>query len=101
MKENPYPYLRESDCLLMSSQFEGYPVVFVEAMILNKPIVTTLVSDANKDIKDKFGIVTENSLDGVYDGMKKFLDEGFEIKKKFDPEKFNKDIINELKKVFS
>ena len=101
MKENPYSYLRESDCLLMSSQFEGYPVVFVEAMILNKPIVTTLVSDANKDIKDKFGIVTENSLDGVYDGMKKFLDEGFEIKKKFDPEKFNKDIINELKKVFS
>ena len=101
VKENPYPYLRESDCLLMSSQFEGYPVVFVEAMILNKPIVTTLVSDANKDIKDKFGIVTENSLDGVYDGMKKFLDEGFEIKKKFDPEKFNKDIINELKKVFS
>ena len=85
----------------MSSQFEGYPVVFVESMILNKPIVTTLVSDANKDIKDKFGIVTENSLDGVYEGMKKFLDEGFEIKKKFDPEKFNKDIINELKKVFS
>ena len=101
MKENPYPYLKESDCLLMSSQFEGYPVVFVESMILNKPIITTLVSDANKDIKDKFGIVTENSLDGVYDGMKKFLDEGFEIKKKFDPEKFNKDIINELKKVFS
>ena len=101
MKENPYPYLKESDCLLMSSQFEGYPVVFVESMILNKPIVTTLVSDANKDIKDKFGIVTENSLDGVYEGMKKFLDEGFEIKKKFDPEKFNKDIINELKKVFS
>ena len=101
VKENPYPYLKESDCLLMSSQFEGYPVVFVESMILNKPIVTTLVSDANKDIKDKFGIVTENSLDGVYEGMKKFLDEGFEIKKKFDPEKFNKDIINELKKVFS
>ena len=85
----------------MSSQFEGYPVVFVESMILNKPIVTTLVSDANKDIKDKFGIVTENSLEGVYIGMKKFLDEGFEIKEKFNPEKFNKDIIDELKKVFS
>ena len=75
--------------------------MFVESMILNKPIVTTLVSDANKDIKDKFGIVTENSLDGVYIGMKKFLDEGFEIKEKFNPEKFNKDIIDELKKVFS
>ena len=101
VKKNPYPYLKKADCLLMSSQFEGYPVVFVESMILNKPIVTTLVSDANKDIKDKFGIVTENSLDGVYIGMKKFLDEGFEIKEKFNPEKFNKDIIDELKKVFS
>lgn len=62
-KKNPYPYLKKSDCLLMSSQFEGYPVVFIESLILNKPIVTTLVSDANKDIDGKFGYVTENSLD--------------------------------------
>lgn len=101
LKKNPYPYLKKADCLLMSSQFEGYPVVFVESMILNKPIVTTLVSDANKDVKNKFGIVTENSLEGVYIGMKKFLDEGFEIKERFNPEKFNKDIIEKIKKLFS
>lgn len=101
VKKNPYPYLKKSDCLIMSSQFEGYPVVFVEAMILNKPIVTTLVSDANKDIDNKFGIVTENSLDGVYLGMKQFLDQGFVIKDKFDPKKFNENIIKELKKLFS
>ena len=101
LKKNPCPYFKKANCLLMSSQFEGYPVVFVESMILNKPIVTTLVSDANKDVKNKFGIVTENSLEGVYIGMKKFLDEGFEIKERFNPEKFNKDIIEKIKKLFS
>jgi len=32
--------------------------------------------------------------------MKKFLDNGFEIKNKFDPEKFNNDIIIKLKNLF-
>ena len=34
----------------MSSQFEGYPVVFVESMILNKPIGYV---SATKDGRDK------------------------------------------------
>ena len=57
-KKNPYPYLLKSDCLILSSDFEGYPVVFLESLILGKPIITTDVSDSKIDIKDKYGIVT-------------------------------------------
>lgn len=97
-KKNPYPYLKMSDCLLLSSKFEGYPVVFVESEILGKPIVTTDVSDSKKDIEGRYGIVTENSSDGVYKGMKKFLDEGFKMKE-FSPEKFNLEIIKKLDEI--
>lgn len=97
-KKNPYPYLKMSDCLLLSSQFEGYPVVFVEAQILGKPIVTTDVSDSKKDIDGKFGIVVENSEDGVYEGMKEFIEQGFKPDV-FVPEEFNQEIVKKLEEI--
>lgn len=97
-KENPYPYLVKSDCLLMSSQFEGYPVVFVESEILEKPIITTDVSDSKKDIEGRYGFVVDNSGNGVYKGMKKFIKEGFKPEH-FDPKKFNNDIVEKLKNI--
>ena len=97
-KKNPYPYLKLSDCFLMSSQFEGYPVVLVEAQILGKTIITTDVSDAKKDIDGKYGIVVENSSEGVYQGMKKYLDNGFDSEV-FNAEKFNQKIIKKLNQI--
>ena len=99
-KTNPYPYLKKSDCLLMSSDFEGYPVVFIESMILGKTIITTDVSDSEKDIKNKFGIVVEKSENGVYNGMKQYLEKGYNMEK-FNAEEFNKKIIEKLKQIIS
>ena len=87
-----------ADVLLMSSDFEGYPVVFIESEILEKPIITTNVSDSMKDIQNKFGIVVERSEDGVYLGMKEFLEKGF-ITNKFDAEKFNQDILKKVEEL--
>ncbi len=56
----------------MSSQFEGYPVVLVESQVLGLPILTTNISDAKKDLEGKYGLVVENSSNGVYKGMKKY-----------------------------
>lgn len=98
-KKNPYPYLKQSDCLLLASQFEGYPVVYVESYILNKPIVTTNVSDAKKDIEEKHrGIVCENSEKGVYEGMKQFIKNGYKPEK-FDAEEYNEEIVDKIKKL--
>lgn len=45
-KNNPYPYIKKSDCIILTSKYEGYPVIFLEAMTLNKSILTTInVSD--------------------------------------------------------
>lgn len=98
-KKNPFPYYKKADALILSSKYEGNPVVFIESLVLNKPIITTNVSDSLIDIKDKFGIVTENSEESLYLGMKKFLDEGFEIKKKFNAQEFNDKILNEIEEM--
>lgn len=97
-KKNPYPYLEKSDCLLMSSDFEGYPVVFIESLILGKTIITTDVSDSRKELEGKFAIVVDKSEDGIYQGMKKYLDEGFSMEK-FDPEYYNEQILERLEEI--
>lgn len=99
-KKNPYPYLKISDCFILSSQFEGYPVVFVESQILGLPIITTDVSDSKNDINGKYGLVVENSEKGVYKGMKSFLDKGINIEK-FDSEKYNKEIAKKVRKIIN
>lgn len=100
-KKNPYKYMKKSSAFVLSSGREGYPVVYIESMILNIPIITTDVSDAKEDIDNKYGIVVPNDDNSIYIGMKKFLDEGYKIRKKFDYERFNKEIINTLEKIYN
>ena len=98
-KQNPYPYFKISDCVILTSDYEGYPVVFLESMILNKPIITTKVSDY-EDIEGKFGYTTSKDIDDIYQKMKLFIENGFEIKEKFDAEQYNNIIMEKLEKIF-
>ncbi|MDO5555811.1 MAG: glycosyltransferase [Clostridia bacterium] len=99
-KENPYPYFKISDCFLLTSEFEGYPVVFNEAKVLNLPIITTDVSDAEKDIKGQYGIVTEKNINSIYSAMKNFINNKYKIENKFDAQEFNNKILNKLENIF-
>ncbi len=71
---NPYPYIKKADYYVMSSRHEGFPTIIAEALILTKPIIATDISGIRDLLEDgKLGIITPNSLDGIYEGMKKVL----------------------------
>lgn len=93
---NPYPYLKNSDCLVVSSEYEGYGLVIDEARILNVPIISTNIADSKEIMEEGYGILCENSTEGIYKGMKKYLDTGYKVSQKFDYEKFNKNITEKL-----
>lgn len=97
-KSNPFPYYKCADAAVLSSPNEGYPVVFNEARILNVPLVITKVSDY-QDIEDKYGIVVEQGQ--IYQGMKKFLDNGFKIKKVFNYQEYNQDVLNKIENLIN
>ncbi len=88
-----------SDALIMSSDYEGNPVVFIEAKILGKPIITTNISDSEEEIAGKYGLVTGKNTEELYIAIKQFIKEGYEIKEPFNPEKYNQQILEELEKV--
>lgn len=99
-KKNPYPYYKISDCVILTSDYEGYPVVFLESMILKIPIITTNVSDY-KEVEGKFGIVTTKDINEIYNAMKKFITDKYHIKQEFDYKKYNEEIIQKLEKILN
>ena len=51
-KSNPYPYMKMADYIVLTSDYEGYPVVYQEAIILNRKIITTIdATDENFSIQ--------------------------------------------------
>lgn len=101
LRKNPYPYMKLADSIILSSNYEGYPVVFLESLILNKPIITTNVADALEDINDKFGKVVEKTTEDIYKAMKQFIEQGYNIKGIFNPEEYNKQIEAKLEKLIN
>lgn len=79
---NPFPYVLQSDWLLCVSQRESFSLVLIESMALGTPVITTDCGGP-ADIVDggKYGILVDNSAEGVYQGMKMVLDDkGLSVK---------------------
>lgn len=57
-QSNPYKYLNNSDCFVLSSEYEGLPNVMLEALYLGVPIVATeSIPFVSKMLSDgKYGI---------------------------------------------
>ena len=80
--DNPYPYFKAADFYVLSSRYEGFPTVLFEAITLKKRIIATDVSGVREMLEDgKLGYITENSEEGIYEGMKKASEDpqSFEI----------------------
>ena len=103
-KENPYPYVRQSDYFCLLSRFEGYGMVLEEAKILEKNIVITdtAAREAVEGYSNKY--VLENTEEGIYNGLLKVLEENMkngkdkekeEVKEQYD----NSNIIKEVKEL--
>lgn len=73
-KKNPYPYMKMADYIILTSDYEGFPVVYSEAIILGKKIITTVdVSDDFISIKDRFGYVVSKNDDLLIKDIKNIL----------------------------
>lgn len=74
-QENPYQYLSSCDLYVCSSRREGFSTTVTEALIIGTPVVSTDCSGAKELLgeNDEYGLVVENSEEGIYQGMKRML----------------------------
>lgn len=59
-KTNPYPYMKAADYLVVSSQYEGKPVVVDEAFILKCPVIASEYKSSREQIPASFGAIIPN-----------------------------------------
>ncbi len=104
MQANPYSYMRKADLFVLTSYREGFALVIPEAMACGLPVLSTACTGPTEILNDgEFGILVDNSSEGVYNGLKNILDnkeilESLKLKSQerymdFDEETIIKEII--------
>ena len=74
--DNPYPYMKNCDLFVLPSGWEGFPTVTVEAKLLGCAVLATDVSGIREQIRHGVnGWICENSEDGIYEGLRRLLDD--------------------------
>ncbi len=73
---NPYKYVSKCDLFVCCSYAEGFSTAATEALIVGTPVCTVEVSGMKEMLgdHDEWGVVTENSEEALYQGIKGFLD---------------------------
>jgi glycosyltransferase involved in cell wall biosynthesis len=73
-KTNPYPYIKAADIFVLGSYSESWGLVITEAMVLQRPILSTHVAGAAEQISSgKNGLIVPNNEEGLYNGLAKLL----------------------------
>lgn len=99
-QKNPFPYMAEADYVILTSDYEGFPVTYLEAITLNKKIITTFpTSDDNIDV-NKYAEVIDRDQNKMLEQVKII------ISKKNNPEKIDIENVQEqrmkkMEKIFN
>lgn len=73
--DNPYRYYVNADMLLVPSYHEAAPMVFGEAEYFRIPIVATKTTSTEELVTDRnMGIVTENTDEALYTGLRYMME---------------------------
>lgn len=74
-RENPYPYLKAADVFLLTSRDEAFSLVVGESLIVGTPVVATACCGVSEWLEDgKYGMILENSTEGILAGLRKILE---------------------------
>ncbi|MFP5112586.1 CDP-glycerol glycerophosphotransferase family protein [Bacillaceae bacterium C204] len=99
--ENPFKLMKKCDCFVLSSHYEGQPMVLLEAMTLGMKILATDIV-ANRTVLEqgKYGLLVENSIGGLEKGLNQLAKNELEhTPDEFRPEEYNKKAMDTFYKV--
>lgn len=95
-KKNPYPYLKATDSLIITSDAEGLPVVVQEALCIGTPIISTRCCGMDEALGNDTGIFTDftaesiaNAIESIY--TDRALHESLKLKSRNRCKIFNAD----------
>ncbi|WP_025158617.1 glycosyltransferase [Leifsonia aquatica] len=95
MQRNPHAIMAAADCFVLSSDYEGQPMVILEALVLGLPIVTVEFASAKNALPAGSGLVVPQTDEGVADGLRAYL-AGDVPESRFDYAAYNRKAVGEF-----
>ena len=73
---NPYSFMAQADCVVLSSRYEGLPTVLVEALACGSRIVSTDCPSGPAEIlRDRYGILVEpGNVQALVQGIRRAME---------------------------
>ena len=71
--ENPFSLLKQCDCFILSSYYEGQGLVLLEALVLGVPCISTNIDGPQSILSEEQGLLVEDSIEGLVFGMEEFI----------------------------
>lgn len=96
---NPYPILNACDMFVLSSFYEGLPMTIMEALILDKPIISTEIDGLSDFLRQGYGYLVENSQEGLLKGFYDYKNNNITELIPFDAEAFNNKALKEFEEM--
>ncbi len=90
---NPFPLIKQCDYFVLSSLYEGFGLVLVEADILGLPCVSTDITGPRIFMQNYGGYLVADSEEGILQGMKDCLDGKVPAHLNIDYEQYNQEAV--------
>ncbi|MEV8182924.1 CDP-glycerol glycerophosphotransferase family protein [Specibacter sp. NPDC078692] len=98
--DNPFPLLAVADCFVFSSNYEGQGLAVIEALQLRIPVVSTDVVGPRSVLEDGYGLLVDNSTDGLIQGMLEFISGNLDFKT-FDPNVYQRNAVDSFETILN
>lgn len=95
LQENPWAIMAQCTCFVLSSDYEGQPMVILEARTLGLPIVTTRFASVSSAVGTAEGLIVEQSVEALAQGLATAA-KGEVPQEAFDPVAYNEAVIAEF-----
>ncbi len=98
---NPYPLLKQCDYFALSSLYEGFGLVLVEADVLGLPCFSVNITGPRFFMEKYGGMLVEDSEAGLLDGMRACMAGTVPKQLTIDYEQYNKEAVAQFESLFT
>lgn len=94
-RANPFAIMARCDCFVLSSDYEGQPMVLLEALSLGLPIIATDIAGTRSVLDPAQAMLVATSVTGITAGMGDYL-AGQRVTQDFDGEDYCNTVMQEF-----
>jgi CDP-glycerol glycerophosphotransferase (TagB/SpsB family)/glycosyltransferase involved in cell wall biosynthesis len=93
--QNPWSIMSRCQAFVLSSDYEGQPMVILEARVLGLPVITTAFGSVSSALTPEQGLIVERGAIALSQGMRRAIEGSIPVSS-FSPSRYNQEVVREF-----